>query len=62
MTVSFGHPGPPLNVDIKDKIVSDKYKSAVNDNGVYKNGVPELKEHHTSKSRDNYYTGIYRVM
>ena len=29
-------------------IFSDKYKSAVNDNGVYKNGVPELKEHHSN--------------
>ena len=48
LTVSLGHPGPPFNIDIKDKIVSDKYKSAVNDNGVYKNGVPELKEHHSN--------------
>ena len=30
------------------QVFLDKYKSAVNDNGVYKNGVPELKEHHSN--------------
>ena len=35
----------PLDSDL---VFLDKYKSAVNDKGVYKNGVPELKEHHSN--------------